>query len=244
MPSTLLRQCCIAAPRALGPGRGPAAASPLGQAAGRCEAATAAPRSHSLSTLSRAAPSARPTERTYSSAWNAPRRAFSTTRSAWSNSSQAVRDSRHPTGLYYHPHSQGTWLVSLLPDTPSSAEAASVLGTLSAPSNSASPSGERISPESLAAGSAESFTPNPQFLELLHKTLEHDVVPQDAVLETEAQNRESGWAHLTGEHARRVLFQGGTHDPVCACSHPISHFHHIPSRPLRQCSRPKMRAIR
>jgi hypothetical protein len=111
--------------------------------------------------------------------------------------SNVIPDRSHPTGLFYHPVKDGQWAVSLLREPPTSDAAASIIGIVS---QRVKGKGNAQDPSSLAAADPENFSANEDFVKLLHKTLKEDVVPNDAVLSAEAQNRQSGWAHLTGEH--------------------------------------------
>lgn len=118
----------------------------------------------------------------------------------------AVKDPSHPTGLWYHPirsqaASPPSWAVSILPNTPKSLQSVAAMGILS-PRLQASRTQtvplDRLTPMSVAASDPDAFRPNANFFSWLHATLRDDVVPNDALLDFEASQRESGWAHLAG----------------------------------------------
>lgn len=132
----------------------------------------------------------------------------------------AFRDPKHPTGLWYHPVRQQhaglppAWAVSLLPDAPKSTESATSMGILSPQYPfKQSDHGGKLDPTDVAASDPDAFKPNPNFFSWLHNTLRDQVVPNDALLDFEASQRESGWAHLAGKslfpHLRvQKLLQG------------------------------------
>lgn len=107
-------------------------------------------------------------------------------------SSKTIKDPNHPTGIYFHPlPSSNQYAISLLPQSPSSAKSASIIGFIKDQSDQ---SGEIYD---LAVRNPDLVEPNPSFVQLLHEVLKSEGVPQDGLLEYEAYLRTDGFAHVS-----------------------------------------------
>lgn len=56
-----------------------------------------------------------------------------------------------------------------------------------------------VHPDQVAANEPSRFQSNKKFTTLLHHVIKTEIVPHDQMLDFEAQNRESGWLHVTGK---------------------------------------------
>lgn len=130
------------------------------------------------------------------------------------SSRTSAKDPEPQTGLYYHPTqisvSHGNdqpvetveaWALSFLSEPPKSEDAVIAYllppSTCSTSSNSSALQMAASDPAGYIRAYPDRVRINTRGWQIMHDVLRTEVVPQDALLQFEADTRESGWAHLT-----------------------------------------------